>query len=300
MQRDTRITACIPHFQCRRYIRRAVESLLAQSYPNLDVIVVNDGDPQPPWDMLADIRDPRLIRFDLPANRGPYFATEIVLRATSTPYFLIQDADDWSSPHRVEHLLRALERDHSDFAISAQPQFVEGPRGNAVVDVRWRSASLKPDEGKFIVHHCLTPVYKYRAPHHGLFRTSSLQAIGGYYCGMRISHDTLLPNLILMTGRISHVPQGLYYRLLRSESLTHSSDTGIGSSKAKRESAIQRGLYRACFYYYQFFRAGRLTAGQLKAYIRTVCAANITPTDRRDLILEGNRLRALLRQLRRD
>jgi glycosyltransferase involved in cell wall biosynthesis len=296
MHNDTRVTACIPHFRCQRYLRRAVQSLLDQSHRNMEVFVVNDGDPQPPWDVLADIRDPRLIRFDLQSNRGPYFATQVVLSATSTPYFLIQDADDWSSPRRVERLLDALQRDRSDLAVSAEPQFLEHPSGSLVVDVRWRKDSRKPDDGNFIVHHRLTPSYKYRAPHHGLFRTGSLRAIGGYYCGLRISYDTLLPNLILMMGRISHVPDPLYFRQLRPESLTHGSSTGIGSANATRESAIQRHLYRSCFYYYQFFKAGRLTLSQLTACIRAVCAANITPAEHRDLIVERNRLSALLLQ----
>src|SRR5437588_10894426 len=67
---DARVTACIPYFQTRRYIRRAVESLLKQTYHNLTVVVVNDGDPEPPWRELADINDRRLVRVSLPYNFG--------------------------------------------------------------------------------------------------------------------------------------------------------------------------------------------------------------------------------------
>jgi len=292
--RDHPVTACIPHFRCRRYIRRAVESLLKQTYRNLNVVVVNDGDPQPPWDQLAHIRDPRLIRFSLEENRGPYFAAAVALNATLTPYFLIQDADDWSAPRRVERLLGAMERDQSDLAVSAEPQFVETRNGNQVVDIRWHRATRKPDAGNFVIHHHITSAYKYRAPHHGLFRSSSLRAIGGYYAGLRISYDTLVPNLILMTGRISHVSEGLYFRLLRPASLTHDSVTGIGTANAKREAAIQKRLYQWCFSYYRKYLAGQVTAPQLTASIRSVCDSQITPFDRRALIRETNRLISLL------
>jgi len=297
-ERGPLVAACIPHFRCRRYIRRAVESLLQQTHRNLRVFVVNDGDPQPPWEQLAHIRDPRLIRFSLAGNYGPYFATAIVLNATSAPYFLIQDADDWSAPQRVESLLDALERDHSDLAISAEPQFVEGKSANRVVEVRWRTSSLNRDDGNFVVHHRITPSYKYRAPHHGLFRSSSLRMIGGYYGGLRISYDTLVPNLILMIGQISHVPQGLYYRLIRQESLTHGFQTGIGTARARYESAVQKRLYQSCFSYYRMYLEGRLTAPQLGAAIRTVCGSNVSPLDRRLLAAESRRLRRLLLQHR--
>ena len=300
MSSDTRVTACIPHFRCRKYVRRAVQSLLEQSHRNIEVFVMNDGDPQPPWDVLADIRDPRLIRFNLQTNRGPYFATEVVLSSTSTPYFLIQDADDWSSPGRVERLLDALQREHSDLAVSATPQFVECTGGNRIAGVRWQTASHLGDAGNHIVHHRITPNYKYRAPHHGLYRSACLRAVGGYYCGLRISFDALVTNLVLMIGSISHVPEPLYFRLLRPESLTHDSGTGVGSESAKREWTIQRHLYRSCFYYYQFFKAGRITLTQLTACIRAVCGSNVTPADRHDLMIERNRLSSLLQQYRRD
>src|SRR5690349_9267744 len=113
------VMACIPFFRCREHIRRAVESLLTQTHRNLVVVVINDGDSEVPWDQLAHIRDPRLVCYDLSKNRGPYFATAVALNATSAPYLLIQDADDWSSPTRIGRLLTALEHDRSDFAFSA-------------------------------------------------------------------------------------------------------------------------------------------------------------------------------------
>ena len=212
------VTACIPHYGCQQYIRRAVESLLSQSYPWIRVIVINDADLIPPWRELAHISDPRLFRFNLSSNAGPYFCLEVARRATPDPYFLIQDADDYSAPNRVERLIGALQRDESDLAVSAQPQVLETEQRAQIVELRWVNSSYQPDAGPFIVHHALTSAHKYRAPHHGLFRSSSLGAIGGYYGGLRINYDTLVPNLILMIGRISHVPEPLYYRVIRSDS----------------------------------------------------------------------------------
>src|SRR5258708_34328454 len=111
-----RITACVPYFRCNSHIRRAVESLLVQTQQNLRVVIINDGDPNPPWDCLADIDDSRLVRTTLTSNRGPYFATSVVLNATPDQYLLIQDADDWSAPGRVSRLLSQMMCDRSDFA----------------------------------------------------------------------------------------------------------------------------------------------------------------------------------------
>ena len=292
---DRRITACIPYYRCKRYVRRAVLSLLAQTHRDLTVVVVNDGDPDPPWPMLRDITDSRLVRCSLAANRGPYFVTAAVLDACNTPYLLIQDADDWSAPRRAERLLGALERDRSDFSVSAAPQFIEHEKGHRIVDIRWRRDSHEADAGNFVIHHRITSAFKYRAPHHGLFRSDSLRAIGGYYGGLKINYDTLVPNLILMIGRISHVPEGLYYRLLRPESLTHGKRTGVDSADARRESAFQRELYKSCFASYRQFLNGKITSSQLAANIRANCATGVSAADRQILALETRRITAAVR-----
>src|SRR5450631_1770137 len=123
---DRRILACIPYFNCKRYVRRAVDSLLTQTHRELTVLVVNDGD-----------RDPRLVRYSSNANHGPYFTLAAALDATTAPYLLIQDADDWSDPRRAALLLEMLQREGTDLAVSAQPQYVEQGNGVRLVETRW-------------------------------------------------------------------------------------------------------------------------------------------------------------------
>src|SRR5580704_14955907 len=136
------VTVSIPFFRTRRYVCRAVESLLAQTHRELCVVVVNDGDADPPWAELAHIHDPRLVRFSWTHNRGCYFVHEVVLRASRTPYFLVQDSDDWSLPERVSTLLSRLRIDRSDLAFSAWQQYREREHGA----VRLHSIQWLPKE----------------------------------------------------------------------------------------------------------------------------------------------------------
>jgi hypothetical protein len=256
---------------------------------------VNDADPEPPWDLLADIKDPRLVRFSLLANHGPYFAAAVVLNATSARYFMVQDADDWSSRTRAACLLARLERDGSDLAVSAQPQYVEIGVQRQMLGVRWAKMSTNaiPSQG-FVVNRKLTSSFAYRVPHVGLFKTDSLRRIGGYYGGFRVGYDTLLTNLILMTGRISHVPQPLYYRLVRRESLTHSSKTGLISTMARDVYRALAAIYRRCFASYLEYLEGRLDSDQLSRRLRSYALRYVTGDDARRLASETQRLKRLL------
>jgi glycosyltransferase involved in cell wall biosynthesis len=289
---DRRITACIPYYGCGQYVRRAVECLLGQTHQNITVVVVNDGDSHPPWRWLTDIRDPRLVRFDLAGNYGPYLATAVVLNATSAPYFLIQDADDWSPPGRAACLLDRLERDGSDLAVSAQIHYRETSAGAQTVGVRWYGISAGGRAGQpFVVRPRLTPQFLYRAPHHGLFRAASIRHVGGYYGGFRVSYDSMLTNLILMTGRVSHIAQPLYYHLVRPGSLTQSPATGMKSRFRLETDRAIAALYERCYNLYLAYLRGKTDSTHLARGIRDFVANNIPAENARQLGMETARLK---------
>lgn len=298
---NNQVVACIPYHNCQRYVRRAVESLLAQTHREIRAIVINDGDTRtPPWPVLADIDDPRLVRIDMRRNSGPFFITQMILLATTAPYFLIQDADDWSHPQRIALLLDAMRRDRSAYAVSAQPQFRERDDGGMdMLELRWMykvgdrvpPASALP-VARYRLNMGLTRELTYRVPHHGLFATQALRAIGGYHPGYRINYDSLVPNLMLMTQKISHVPLPLYYRRIRVGSITHATATGVGSPAAKKEKERSERIYAACHDSYMRYRRGCLSRGELLESIRTNCRRNLDPRIENELWQETARIRA--------
>ena len=253
------VTACIPTFRCTAYLRSAVISLLSQSHPFIRVVVINDGDPEPPWPALADIEDPRLIRFDLRENNGPYFALDIALKATPDPLFLIQDADDWSVPHRVATLIEMLRNDHSNYAFSAIQQFSDSGRGTVILDRPL--CSRRPDT---------VPTVEFRSLifNHGLFQVSALKRLGGYFGGFRLSYDMLLTNLLLLVGSVSWTPEFLYWRRLRAASLTRSPETGLRSKARRQVHAQIAQLYWLAYQDYQYFVQRRISGQQLLQRIR--------------------------------
>jgi hypothetical protein len=256
---------------------------------------VNDGDLNPPWKELASIDDPRLFRFELPRNDGCFFCWEVAQRATCDAYFMMQDADDWATPTRAATLLEILLRDRADLAVCAQPQFAELPDGTSFqVAMRWDRLLHKPTTEKFVVQRALTEEFLYRAPHHGLVRVAALRRVGGYYGGFRIGWDTLLTNLILMTGSITWTPEPLYYRLVRVDSLTHSAETGTKSEYARIVSRCLRRLYDDCYGFYKRSRAGEIDRNRLVQGIRWASQRYVTQAQALELHKQASRLRQVL------
>lgn len=144
------ITVTMPYYRSPETVRRAVDAVLGQTHTNLTLIVTNDGDQDtPPWPALADITDPRLVRFELPENRGRYFADAVTLAACDTPWFAIHDADDEAEPTWLSTLLRLNQEQGKKVALTpirntdlrlSPPKSVIVPirRGNPSLDFRVR------------------------------------------------------------------------------------------------------------------------------------------------------------------
>lgn len=282
-----RVTVSIPCFRCKPYVRKAVESILEQTYTHLRVVVVNDGDPDPPWSVLADLDDPRLIRLDLPKNYGSFFANAVVLEATPDPYHLVQDADDWSEPDRVAVLLRKLRREHADAAVSSK-RLWKILRGRAT------RGKIKRYPG---VAQPLSEEYLLRVAHHGLFRVDALRDIGGYYGGFRVGYDAFLMNVLMMTGRISYVEEPLYNCLIRPDSLSRSRETG-GRSSIRLNARKQMGqLYREAYGYYNEYLDGSIDEKSFAGLIREICRSRLTEQEKQEIRLQSQRFREEFRSM---
>jgi hypothetical protein len=271
------VTVSVPYHGARPYLAQAVQSILAQTHRELTVVVVNDGDPESPWPHLDHIDDRRLVRFELDRNRGRYFADQVVLEATGDPLFLVQDADDWSEPTRVERLLVELRRAHAAGAVSA----------------RWLGGSARVEHWPQLGTP-LTARMMHRATQQGLFRTDALREVGGFHPGFRIGYDTLLINLLEMLGRVVAVDPPLYHARIRPGSLTTDPSTRWGSSL--RNQAVRRldSIYARAFGHYQRYLEGSCDAIQLGISVQDIVRGTTDRADAAAVRDQAEQLRGLL------
>lgn len=106
------VSIIIPTYNRARVVRRAVESALAQTYPNLRVLVVDDGSSDATHDTLrAYDQDPRFRIVRHERNRGASAAKNTGLSSLGreTDYFGILDSDDALSVGAIEALADVLE-----------------------------------------------------------------------------------------------------------------------------------------------------------------------------------------------
>lgn len=100
------LTAC---YNSREFISETIESVLAQTYPDFEMILVDDGPKEPIKDIVESFNSPKLHYFFI-ENRGPAGARNFAARHSSGDYVAFLDHDDLWTPQKLEQQLEELEK----------------------------------------------------------------------------------------------------------------------------------------------------------------------------------------------
>ena len=120
------ISIIIPAFNAELYLEEAIHSALAQSFADLEIIVVNDGSSDRTGKILEDMarRHERIIAIDNGRNEGAAFSRNVGIGAASGDWIALLDADDWWDQRRLAVLLEMAERHCADI-VADNLYFVE-------------------------------------------------------------------------------------------------------------------------------------------------------------------------------
>lgn len=102
-----RVSVIIPTHNHARFVAQAVESALAQTYPNVEVVVVDDGSTDETRNLLS--RYEGQINYIYQENQGPSAARNTGFLASQGDYLLFLDSDDLIPPNKLELQVPLLE-----------------------------------------------------------------------------------------------------------------------------------------------------------------------------------------------
>jgi glycosyltransferase involved in cell wall biosynthesis len=118
------ISILIPCFNAEKFVGEAIESALAQTHPNVEVVVVDDGSTDNSVEVIRSFGDRVIAEFG--PNRGACAARNRALALSRGQYVQFLDADDLLFPHKIERQLPILERNEADFVFSRGTLFGDG------------------------------------------------------------------------------------------------------------------------------------------------------------------------------
>jgi glycosyltransferase involved in cell wall biosynthesis len=169
---EARVSAVVTTYNYARFLPDALDSILAQTHTNLEVVVIDDGSTDGTATVVERYAD-RGVRYVHRPHGGAGRARNTGLASTSAPLVAFLDADDTWLPDRVEAGLTHLAR-HPELALVAAHAFAcdEGLRPTAVVPAATREA------GRMLEQLLIDNVVL--NPSSVLIRRPAIEAVGGF------------------------------------------------------------------------------------------------------------------------
>ena len=114
-----KVSVIIPVYKAEDYLRECVDSVLAQTMSDLEIILVNDGSPDRSGEIMTEyaVRYPEKIRTITLENGGQGRARNFGIDIARGDFLSFIDSDDYIEPETYALMLEAAEREQADIVI---------------------------------------------------------------------------------------------------------------------------------------------------------------------------------------
>ncbi|MFZ1545900.1 MAG: glycosyltransferase [Candidatus Nitrotoga sp.] len=190
----------MPCYNGMRHIQAAIDSVLAQTFDDFELIVVDNGSTDRTPEILSSVNDPRLRVLTL-QERGVSRARNLGLREAHGAFIAFLDSDDTWNTEFLEKMHTALASNSK--AVLAycgwQNLGLSGARGEPFVPPDYENT----DKATALLEGCRWPI------HACLTRHTAIIEAGGFNTKLTIAEDYLLWMEVSTTGSIIRVPEVL-------------------------------------------------------------------------------------------
>lgn len=197
-----RVSIVMPCYNAEQHLAAGIGSVLAQSYTDWELIIIDDGsqDGTLPW---LQAQDDARIRVASQSNQGVSAARNNGLQQCIGDYVAFLDADDTWAPDFLSTMVEALD---------ARPQAVlaycgwqniglPGKRSQPFIPPEYEG----PNKANALLEGCRWPI------HACLTRLSAIRQVGGFDRELRIGEDYLFWMEVAQLGSILRVPEVLAF-----------------------------------------------------------------------------------------
>jgi glycosyltransferase involved in cell wall biosynthesis len=108
---NPRVSVIIPCYNSENYIKKTIDSVLIQTYKNIEIIVVNDGSTDSSLAVLKTYgKSIKIIEHDSCLNKGQSASLNLGIVSSNSEYVAFLDSDDVFLPHKIEIQVAFMEK----------------------------------------------------------------------------------------------------------------------------------------------------------------------------------------------
>ena len=216
LQNNPKISIAIPTFNRRSLLGKTIDSVLEQSYPNLEIIISDNCSTDGTSDLVSAYCDERIIYFRQSENLGMVGNWNFCLEHATGEFFLLLSDDDMLERDAIEGLSSAFS-DESVALSYSKVSYIDND-GVAIPGISMH-APLTESGDDFIANTLEDRRVVFPAA--ALYRTRQARLLGGYP-PIGTATDLVLHLMLAMHGRVIHNPRTLVRYRMHTQSLSYS------------------------------------------------------------------------------
>ena len=258
----TRVSVALPARNGMPYLREAVASILAQTFDDLELLVVDNASTDGTAEFLATVADPRVRTARAPDGLGLVGVHALAVASTSTELVALMGQDDIAEPTRLERQVALLDAEPAVGLVGSWCSMID-VAGRRIGALHY---AVTPDDiHRRIVRNTQVPVPSM------LFRRSVYDAAGGFTAECDYAFDYDLVARLARRGAVANVPE----ELVR----VRYNPAGASAVSARR---VQRGALRVRW---RTLRAGGYPLAEYVWLLKPLAALALPPWILRRIIV---------------
>ena len=242
-----KISVILPVYNSEKYIKKAIESVLTQTFSDFELIIVNDGSTDATSDIINSFDDER-IKVITQSNQGPGAARNNALKTVNSDYVMFLDSDDWYHERALEISYNEITKHDADMTFFQMINYNNGEVYEndwfdlKTFDESFENRAFSPKETPGSIFDLSVGVCQ------KIYRTDFLKRIDARFPeGIFFEDMPFFYYVYLKAERISIIKRHLYYRRKHDESITHVVDEKfldtVAAGQALMRIFIENGWY---------------------------------------------------------
>lgn len=249
------VSIVVPIYNLENYLFRCIESLIHQTYNNIEIILINDGSTDNSISIINKYseRDSRIIVIDK-ENQGVSVARNVGIEKSSGKYIMFVDGDDWIDSDMIEKLVIKAEKYKADYVGA----------GFIFEDIENKRKRLSPGgfspivfEHEEVLKNYLVGNYIWSSVWGGIYLKDTIQKYDiKFDPKIKFAEDVLFTTFFMIFARKVIVCKNRFYHVLvRTTSVTRNSVHELDKTKKKPDIEGLLRKYNKLNEYQEYYKA---------------------------------------------
>lgn len=187
IDQENKVSIIMPSYNTAQFIKRSIESVIAQTHQNWELIIVDDCSSDNTDEVVSEIRDERIIYLKNDKNYGAAYSRNKALREASGKWVAFLDSDDLWMPDKLEKQIRFMENNQYHFSYTNYVEINEDDQLTGMF-VTGPKKINKPLMYTFNYMGCLTVMYDREFV--GLVQIEDLKKRNDYALWIKVSQKS--------------------------------------------------------------------------------------------------------------